>query len=61
MRKKLEKERDEQGERDAAAFEEEAKRLRLELLGSDAERKDAGLFREPVEIKEEYASGVMLL
>lgn len=61
MRKKIEKERDEQGQRDAEAFNEEARRLREELAGSVEDRKKIGLYREEVEIKEEFASGVILL
>ncbi len=61
MRKKLEKERDEQGQRDAESFDEESRRLREELGGSQEERAEAGLLREEREIKEEFVSGVILL
>lgn len=61
MRKKLEREREEQGRADAEAFDEEAKRLREELGGSNKDREEAGLLREDRPIKEEFASGVILL
>jgi hypothetical protein len=61
MRKRLEKERDIQGEKDAEAFAAEAKRLREELGGSAEERREVGLFRKEVEQKEEFLSGVILL
>lgn len=60
-RKKIEKERDEQGERDVEAFEAEAKRLREELAGNAEQRKKSGLLRKEVEEKEEFVSGVILL
>ena len=61
MRKKLEKEREQQGKRDVDAFDAEAKRLRDELGGSKTDREENGLLREELEVKEEFASGVILL
>jgi len=59
-RKKLEKERDEQGRRDAEAFDAEAKKLREQLSGTDEDRNRAGLFKKETEVKVNFASGIVL-